>query len=82
MRMLQQTPPLLRREPISETYAKTPHALDAADACGEFGTQKAGVGCLVRDAADGCKPQVDRGGSVLALFEVDAIAENNRPIER
>lgn len=51
-RVLKQPLALFGCQPVAETDAETPDALDAADARGEFGAQEPGVGSLVRDAAD------------------------------
>jgi hypothetical protein len=72
---------LFRCEPVAEADAKTADAFHAADARGQFGAQEAGVGRLVRHAANGCQTEVDCRRRVLPLFEVDPIAENNRAIE-
>jgi hypothetical protein len=46
--------------------------LDTTNACRQFGTQQTGISRLVRDTADGCQPQIDGSGRVMALLEVDA----------
>jgi len=50
-----------------------PHPFHATDACGQFGTQEAGVGRLVRHAPDGSEPKVDRGGRISALLKLNPI---------
>ena len=70
---------------VSQFPSRTPeasHALDATNACRQFGTQETGIRRLVRDAADGGQSKIDRGGRILPLLEVNAIAENDRPVER
>jgi len=52
------------------------------NACGQLGTQQTGISRLVRDPADGCQPQIDGGGRVMALLEVDPIAKNDGAVER
>jgi hypothetical protein len=39
--------------------------------------QQTGISRLVCDTADGCQSQIDGSGRVMALLEVDAIAEND-----
>ena len=74
--MFKQPPPLFRRHPVPKSDAQASHALDTTNACGQFGTQQTGISRLVRDPADGCQPQIDFRGRVMAALEVDAIAEN------
>jgi hypothetical protein len=80
--VLQKPPALLGRQPISQPDAKTSHAFHAADTGGEFRAQETGVRRLVRHATNGRQAQVDRGGRVLPLLEVDPIAKNDGAIER
>jgi len=56
--------------------------LHPADACGQFRTEEATIGGLVRDPADGRETQADRGGCVLALLKVNAVAQDHRAVER
>jgi hypothetical protein len=48
----QQPSALFGREPVAETDAEAPDALDAADARSEFRAQQASIGGLVRDPPD------------------------------
>lgn len=57
---------------------KQPPAPVPASASSQVGTQQTGIGRPVRDTADDCQPQIDGSGRVMALLEVDAIAENRR----
>jgi hypothetical protein len=63
-----------RRTPI--------HTPDAADTRRQFGAEEPSVGRLVRDAADGGQPKVDRGRRMSALFEVNPISEHDGAVER
>ena len=47
---------------------RTPY--DTTNGCGQFGTQQTGISRLVRDTADGCQPQIDGRGRVVALLKV------------
>jgi hypothetical protein len=58
-------------ELVPETNADPPHAFHATNACGQFWTQEASVGRLVRHAANRSEPKVDRGRRIPALFEVN-----------
>jgi len=80
-RVFEQPPPLFRRQPVPKADAQASHALDPANACGHFGTQQTGISRLVRDTANGCQPQIDGGGRVIALLEVDPIAKNDGAVE-
>jgi hypothetical protein len=71
-RVFKQPPPLFRRQPVPKSDAQASHALDTTNACRQFGTQQTGISRLVRDTADGCQPQIDGSGRVMALLEVDA----------
>jgi hypothetical protein len=53
LRVFQQPPALLRRQPVPEPDAETSYAFHAADAGGQLRAQEAGIGRLVRDAANG-----------------------------
>jgi len=81
-RTLEEPPALLRRQPVSEAHTEPPHSLDATDPGGQFRTQEAGVGRLVRDAPDGGQSKIDRGRPVSALFEVNPVSKHHRAIER
>jgi len=73
---------LIGGEPIAQADSKAPNAFHSPNAGGEFGTEKAGISGLVGDPADGGQPQVDRRGRVMTLLQVNAIAQNHRPVER
>jgi len=73
---------LLRCEPIPEADAESAHALHASNAGGQFRAEQPGVGRLVGDAAHRSESEVDGGWGIVALFEVDPIAEHDRAVER
>jgi hypothetical protein len=60
----------------------TSHALDPANACRQLRTEETGIGRLICDPSDGSEPEIDRGGRVVVLLEMDAIAEHDRAVER
>jgi hypothetical protein len=62
---------LFWRQPVSETNADPPHAFDATNAGGQFGTQEARVGRFVGDASNGRESKVDCGWRKSLLFEVN-----------
>jgi hypothetical protein len=73
---------LFRRQPVPEAHADASEPLYAADASSQFGTEETGIGSLVRDPANGREAQIDRGGRVVALLKVNAVAEDHRAVER
>jgi hypothetical protein len=78
----QQSPSLLRREPVPQTNPKSAHALDPSDAGGELRTEQPGIGRFIGHSAHRRESQVDRGRSKVSLFEVDPIAEHDGAVER
>ena len=48
----------------------------------QLGTQKAGVGCVVRDPPDRGEPRIDRGRRIFALFEVNSVSKHDGAVER
>ena len=78
----QQPPPLLRREPVAQVDAEAAHALHPSNSGRQFGTEQARIGRFVGHAPYRCEPQVDRRRGIASLFEVVAIAEDNRAVER
>jgi hypothetical protein len=54
----------------------------AADAGGQFRTEEASIAGLVRDWADGCEAEVDRGWRTAVLFKVNAVAQDHRAVKR
>ena len=73
---------LFRRQPVAEADADAVDPFHAAGARGQFRAEEASIGGLVRDPADGRETQVDRGGCVLALLEVNAVPQDHRAVER
>jgi hypothetical protein len=74
----QESPPLLRREPIPQADTEPANAFDPANAGREFRAAQTG---LVGDSAHRGESQVDRGWSVASLFEVNPVAEHDRAVE-
>ena len=73
---------LLGCEPLAKTDAEPAHAFHAPNPGRQLGTEQAGIGRFVCDAADGGEPQVDRRGRIVLLFEVDPVAKHDRTVER
>jgi hypothetical protein len=73
---------LCRRQPVAEAHADASEPLHAADPRSQFRTEQTGIGSLVRDPANCCEAQIDRGRRVVALLEVNAIAQDHRAVER
>jgi hypothetical protein len=55
--------------------------LDPPDSGRKVGTQKPAIRSFVGESANGGKPQVDSGGSILGLFEVDPVARHHSLVE-
>jgi hypothetical protein len=72
---------LLRRQPVSEANADSPHPLHATNPGCQFRTEEAGVGRLVRDAPHGGQSKIDRGGRISPLFEVNPVSEHDGAVE-
>ena len=79
--VFEQPPPLFRRQPVPKSDAQASHALDPPNACRQLGTEQTGISRPVRDPTDGCQPQIDGSGRVMALLEVDPIAKNDGAVE-
>jgi hypothetical protein len=79
--MFQQPSALRGRQPVPEPDAETPDALHTADARGQFGAEEASVRRLVGDPPNGREPQIDRGGCLLPLLEVDSITQDDGAVE-
>jgi hypothetical protein len=73
---------LVGGEPVAQPDANPTHALHATNAGCEFRTEQPGIGRFMGHAAHGGQPQVDRGRRVVPLIQVNAIAEDHRPVER
>jgi hypothetical protein len=54
---------LIGSEPIAQPDAETPNAFHAPNACGEFGTEKAGISGLVGDTPDGASRRLIVAGA-------------------
>ena len=57
------------------------YALDPPDSGRKVGTQKPAIRSFVGEPANGGKAQVDSGGSILGLFEVDPVARHHGLLE-
>ncbi len=73
---LEEAPALFRRQPVPQAHPEAPHALHAANARGELGTEETSIGRLIGHAPDGGQSEVDRGRRVVTLLEMDAIAQH------
>src|SRR3989442_13063352 len=78
---VEQAPALVHGEPVAQAHAEAPHAFHAADSRRQFRTEEPGIGRFVRDTSDSSESKIDRGRSVVALFEVNAIAKDRGAIE-
>ena len=57
------------------------YALDSSDSGRKVGTQEPAIRGFVGESANGGKPQVDSGGGILGLFEVDPVARHHGLVE-
>jgi hypothetical protein len=79
---VEQPAALLGRQPIADTHAQATHALHPPNARRQFRAEQARIGGLVREAPHRREAKVNRRWRVGAQFEVDAIPEYDRAIER
>ena len=82
MRVQQQRPALVCCEPVTQSHADAAYTFDSADTGRKFGTEQAGIGCLVRHTPDSGQAEVDRCRGKVPLFQVDSVSKHNRAIER
>jgi len=80
-RGLHEPSPLFCRRPVPELYANAPYPLARAG-YRQFGTEETGIWRLVRHAAHGGEPEVDRGRRVSPSLEVNPVPEDDGPVER
>ena len=57
------------------------YAFDPPDSSRKVGTQEPAIRRFVGESANGSKPQVDSGGGILSLFEVDPVARHHGLVE-
>ena len=57
------------------------YALDPPDSSRKVGTQKPAIRSFVGESPNGGKTQVDRGGGILGLFEVDPVPRHHGLVE-
>jgi hypothetical protein len=81
LRVQQQRPALVCGEPVAQSHAYASYTFDSSDTGGKFGTEEAGIGCLVRHASDRSQAEVDRCRSKVPLLQVDSVSQHNRAIE-
>jgi hypothetical protein len=77
----QESPPLFRCEPIPQADTEPADAFDPANAGRELWAEQTGIGGLVSDSAHRRESEVDRGRSVVSLFEVNPVAKHDRAVE-
>lgn len=81
LRVQQQRAALVYCEPIAESHADAADTFDSADTGGKFGTEEAGISCLVRDTPDRGQAEVDRCWSEAPLFQMNPVPKDNGAIE-
>ena len=72
---------MIGRSPIPDAHAMLLHAFDPPDSSRKVGTQEPAIRRFVGESANGSKPQVDSGGGILSLFEVDPVARHHGLVE-
>jgi hypothetical protein len=65
--------PLIGGKPIPNAHSVLLYALDTPNSRRKVRAQKAAVGSFVCQPANGGETQVDRGGGILCLFEIDPV---------
>ena len=73
---------LFDRQPVSDAHAQSPNSLHAPNTRRELGTEKIRIGCLVGYTTHLGQSEVDGGGCIPPLFEVDAVPQHDGAIER
>lgn len=72
---------MLDGQPVSNAHAKAAYTLDAPDTRSQLRTEQTSIGGLVGEATHGCQTEVDDCRRVGALFQMDAVAQNDGPIK-
>ena len=72
---------LLHTQPVAGAKPELLDSFHSTDACGQFGTQQARVGSLVRQATHGCELLVDGVGGQMPRFQVHAVAHDYDPVQ-
>ena len=71
----------LGAQPIAGAKSELLDALHAADACGQFGTQQARIGCFVRQPSNSGQLLVDGVRRQTSGFQVHAVANYHNAVE-
>ena len=72
---------LFARQPVTEAHAMLFRSFYPADSGGQIRTQEPGIRRLIRQSPNRGEPKVDGRRSVALLFQIDAIASDDRPVE-
>ena len=75
-------PALFDRQPVAKGDAQSPHALHATNAGRQFRAEEPSVGSFKGDTADRREPQIDGRWRIVALFQVNPIAQDDGSVER
>jgi hypothetical protein len=81
VRRLPERQALLNSQPLTQAHTEIPRAFDAANPSGEIGAQQTRVGCLIGEAPNGTKAQIDGSWGKQASLEVAAITENHGSVQ-
>ena len=80
LRCFEQASALLDGQPVSHAHAKAAYTLDAPDTRSQLRTEQTRIGGLVGEATHGGQTEVDGCRRVDALFQMEAVAQNDGPV--
>ena len=69
----QESPPLVRREPIPQADTESADAFDAANARGELRAEQPSVGSLIRKPSYCGEPSIDRARREPTILQENAV---------
>ena len=72
---------MFARQPVTEAYAMLFRSFHPGDSGGQIRIQQPGICRFVRQSPNRCKPKVDGRCSTALLFQIDAIASDDGPVE-
>ena len=72
---------MFARQPVTEAHAMLFRSFHPADSGGQIRTQQPGICRFVRQSPNRREPKVDGRCSVVLLFQIDAIASDDGPVE-
>jgi hypothetical protein len=82
IRRLPQCARVLGGQPISQSDSKLLDSLYATDASGQLWAEQTRIGGFIRQSPDSSQPHIDCAGSQIPRFQVNAVPQYDRPVER